>query len=352
MEEYAVIMAGGTGTRLWPLSTEENPKQTHKLIGDLTLFQETVKRVEPLLGIDRVLVVAGEQHVPELRLQEPGIPNENFIIEPKGMGTAPCIGLAAIHLTNLNPESIMIVLTADHYIGDVEGFQDVLDAAAKIAGEGPLVTLGIKPNEPSTGYGYIEHGENLKKIQSHNVFRAKRFTEKPDSETALRMIKSGNYSWNSGMFIWKVSRILDEFRLQMPVLFEQLEIIRKVIGTSNYYKVLKESWQKVPRETIDYGIMEKASNVVVIPVDIDWSDLGTWSSLMELLPSDSHGNVVKGKHLGIDTYNSLIFGGKRIIGTIGINNLLIVETDEAILVCDMDQDQKVKELVKRLEKIT
>jgi mannose-1-phosphate guanylyltransferase len=350
MESYAVIMAGGTGTRLWPLSTKENPKQTHKLIGDLTLFQEAVRRVEPLLGIEHILVVAGRKHVPLLKQQEPGIPDENFIVEPKGMGTAPCIGLAAIHLANLNPESIMIVLTADHYIGDVDEFQHVLEVATKAAEEGPLVTLGIKPNEPSTGYGYIEHGDSLKKIQSHSVLKAKRFTEKPDSENASKMVKLGNYSWNSGMFIWKVSRILEEFRLQMPILFEQLEIIRKVIGTPYYNEVLENSWQKVPRETIDYGVMENALDVAVIPIDIDWSDLGTWSSLMELLPSDSSGNAVKGKHLGIDTNNCLIFGGKRTIGTIGVNNLVIVETDEAILVCDMDQDQKVKELVNHLEK--
>lgn len=349
MEVYAVIMAGGTGTRLWPLSTKEKPKQTHRLLGDNTLFQEAVQRIKPLIELDHILVVAGSRHVAELRRQEPGIPEANFIVEPTGMGTAPCIGLAAAHIAWRDSASIMVVLTADHYIGDVEGFRVALRAAVELAFKGHLVTLGIKPAEPSTGYGYIEHGDLLDGIHGLGVLRVSRFTEKPDKTTATMMVKSGRYSWNSGMFIWRVDRILEEFRLHMPELYNQLSVIGNAVGSPSYREVLEASWKHVLRETIDYGIMEKASDVVVIPVDIDWSDLGTWSSLMSLSPKDSDGNVVKGKHHGMETFDSLIFGGERLIATIGVRGLIIVDTDEALLICDKTQDQKVRDLVKLLQ---
>jgi mannose-1-phosphate guanylyltransferase len=348
MDVYAVIMAGGAGTRLWPLSTKEKPKQVHKLVGENTLFQDAVHRVKSLVGLDNIFIVAGAGHVPELKLQEPDIPNENFIVEPSGMGTAPCIGLAAIHLESLDPKSVMIVLTADHHIGDVGSFREALLTAIEVAEKGYLVTLGIKPNEPSTGYGYIEHGHILDTEWEHDVLNVKRFTEKPDFENAARMVKSGKYSWNSGMFIWRVDRILEEFRDQMPGLSEQLGKISKAIGSHNYKKVLEESWKYVPKETIDYGIMENASNVAVIPVDIGWSDLGSWSSLMEILTADENGNVIRGNHIGVDTQNSLVYGGKRIIATISIKDLVIVDTGEALLVCNLNHDQKVREIVNKL----
>jgi mannose-1-phosphate guanylyltransferase len=348
MDVYSIIMAGGTGTRLWPLSTELKPKQTHRLIGEYTMFQDAVRRIEPITGFDHIMVVASNHHMPELHRQEPNIPKANFIVEPEGRGTAPCIGLAATHLTKINPESIMVVLTADHYIGNVEEFRKALKTSIKAASKGYLVTLGIEPTEPSTGYGYIEHGPILYNIQGLNVFRVNCFREKPDKETAVEMIESGNYSWNSGMFIWKVERILGEFRKQMPALYNQLMTIMEAVGSPEYMEVLEKAWGNVPRETIDYGIMEKADNVAVIPVDIDWSDLGSWSSVMKLLPSDSHGNVVKGKHLGKDTFSSMIMGEDRLIATIGVRDLIIVDTGEAILICDKSQDQKVRELVKNL----
>lgn len=348
MEAYAVIMAGGTGTRLWPLSTREKPKQTHRFLGDETLFQEAVRRIEPLVGVGHVIVVAGSRHMAELRRQEPSIPEDNFIDEPVGMGTAPCIGLAAVHVARREPGAVMVVLTADHHIGDVEGFHAALRAAVDVASEGHLVTLGVKPTEPSTGYGYIEHGDLVERVRGLRVLRVNRFTEKPDGATAIEMVRSGRYSWNSGMFVWRADRILEEFRLHMPGLHDQLVVIREAVGSPSYTEALEASWRLVPRETIDYGVMEKAGDVVVIPVDIGWSDLGTWSSLTSLLPKDPHGNVVRGRHLGIDTLDSLIFGGDRLIATIGVRDLIVVDTDEALLICDKAQDQKVRDLVKML----
>lgn len=348
MNIYAVIMAGGTGTRLWPLSTKEKPKQTHKLIGSYTLFQETVQRIEPFTGYDNIIVVAGSHHMPELRSQEPNIPKANFIVEPAGRGTAPCIGLATAHLAKTDPDSVMVVLTADHHIGDVIGFRKALKAAVETAFKGHLVTLGVKPTEPSIGYGYIKHGTLLDTINGNKILRVNSFREKPDKETAVEMVESGNYSWNSGMFIWKVDRILEEFRKFMPVLYKQLLVIMEAIGSPKYWDVLERSWTHVPRETIDYGVMEKADDVVVVPVDIEWSDLGSWSSVMKLLPSDSHGNVVRGQHIGIDTHGSFIMGENRIIATIGLRDLIIVDTEKALLICDKSQDQKVRDLVKKL----
>jgi mannose-1-phosphate guanylyltransferase len=348
MEVYAVIMAGGTGSRLWPLSTWEKPKQTHRFLGDYTLFQDAVRRIKPLVGLDYVLVVAGSRIVEELRRQEPCIPEANFIVEPAGMGTAPCIGLAAVHLAGRSPESVMVVLTADHHIGDVRGFHAALRTAVDAAFKGHLVTLGVKPTEPSTGYGYIEHGDPIDRVRELGVLHVSRFTEKPDGATAVEMVRSGRYSWNSGMFVWRVDRILEEFRSHMPELYDQLVVIGDAIGSPSYREVLEASWGHVPRETIDYGVMEKARDVVVVPVDVGWSDLGTWSSVMSLLPGDSDGNVVRGRHLGIDTRNSLIIGGDRLIATVGVRDLIVVDTGEALLICDKAQDQRVRDLVKML----
>jgi mannose-1-phosphate guanylyltransferase len=245
----------------------------------------------------------------------------------------------------------MVVLTADHYIGNVTGFQKALKSAVKIASKGHLVTLGIEPTEPSTGYGYIEHGALLNEILGNKVLKVKSFQEKPDKYITKKMVESGNYSWNSGMFIWKVSRILEEFKKHMPVLHIQLSKIMDAIDSPLYQKVLEKSWLEISPETIDYGIMERADGVIVIPVDITWSDLGSWSSIMELLASDIKGNVVRGKHIGIDTKCSLIFGKDRLIATIGVKDFIIIDSGEAILVCNKHQDQKVRDIVKLLNQV-
>ena len=348
MDVYAVVMAGGTGTRLWPLSTREKPKQVHSFLGDETLFQESVQRIRPLVGLDRVLVVAGGHVVEELRRQEPCIPEANYVVEPAGRGTAPCIGLAAVHIAKRCPGAVMVVLTADHHIGDVEGFHSALRVAVNAAEEGHLVTLGIEPGEPSTGYGYIEHGGLVERVRGLEVLRVKRFTEKPDMATAREMVTSGRYSWNSGMFVWRVDRILEELGLHMPGLYGRLSVIGDAVGSPSYGESLEANWADVPRETIDYGVMEKAGDVVVVPVDIGWSDLGTWGSVMRLLPRDSDGNVVRGRHLGLDTRGSLIFGGDRLIATVGVRDLIVVDTGDALLICDRSQDQRVRDLVKML----
>ena len=346
---YALIMAGGVGTRLWPLSRRHRPKQSLRLVGERTMFEHAVDRLAPLFQPEQIFVVTGAEHVEALAAQAPDLPPENFIIEPEGRGTAPCIGLGTIHLRRQDPEAIMAVLTADHFIADTARFRRVLVAAAQVAEEGHLVTLGIAPSSPSTGFGYIKQGESLGTVEGFPVFRAERFTEKPSPETALHMVESGEYSWNSGMFIWRVDRILEEFQRQMPEFYVQLAEIEATLGTSGYEATLNRVWPQVTKQTIDYGVMEGAEDVTVIPVDIGWSDVGSWTSLSELLPADEGANVVVGPHVGIDTHDTLVFGRKRLIATIGLEGLVIVDTEDALLVCPREREQEVREIVRQLE---
>jgi mannose-1-phosphate guanylyltransferase len=348
---YPIIMAGGIGTRLWPLSRQAFPKQALQLVGDRTLIQHAVDRLIPKLAAEQLYVVAGESYVELLAAQVPELPRENFIVEPEGRGTAPAIGLAAIHLHQHDPQAVMAVLTADHYIREVERFQDALDAAQEMAAQNFLVTLGIKPTEPSTGYGYIQQGEHLQTIGDLQIFRADRFTEKPDADEAQRLFLSGNYAWNSGMFVWRVDRILEEFERQMPQFYSQLQSIAPTIGEATYEATLARVWPEVENETIDYGVMEGAEKVAVIPVEIGWSDVGSWASLLDVLPSDEAGNTVAANHIGIDTKDTLIVGNERTIATIGVEDLVIVDTNDALLVCSKEREQDVREMVRLLKEV-
>lgn len=345
---FALIMAGGGGTRLWPLSRHSRPKQALALVGERTMFEHAVDRLAPVFQPGEVFVVTAVEQVEPLMLQAAELPGENFIVEPMGRGTAPAIGLGAIHMRRRDAHASMAVLTADHFIRDVPQFQKALTAAARVAESGHLVTLGITPSFPSTAYGYIRQGEQLDTVDGLAVFRAERFTEKPSPETAYQMAASGDYSWNSGMFIWQVESIIAEFARQMPEFYAQLTEVESALSTPGYESVLQRVWSQVTPQTIDYGVMEGAEDVVVIPVDIGWSDVGNWSSMRDILPADADGNVVVGEHLGIDTHDTIVFGGGRLVATIGLEDVIIVDTDDALLVCPREREQDVRELVQRL----
>jgi len=346
---FALIMAGGSGTRLWPRSRRTQPKQLLDLGSGRTMFQEAYDRVVPLFGDEGIFVVTSGEYVPMMRQQVPSIPADNYIIEPFGRGTAPCIGLAALYLRRVDPEGVMCVLTADHYIEKAERFRRVLRAAARVAAEGHLVTLGINPSFPSTGFGYVCKGASLGTVDGFEVFRVERFTEKPDADTARRFCESGMYSWNSGMFIWRISVILREFERLMPNLYAQLMEIDAAIGTPQEHDVLSRVWPQVEKETIDYGIMEKAADVAVIPVDIGWNDVGSWATLLDILPANENGNVITGQHVGVDTHKSLIYSPHRLVATVGLEGMIVVDTGDVLLVCPRERAQEVRALVKRLQ---
>ena len=350
MPLYALIMAGGTGTRLWPRSRRDRPKQLLTIASERTMLQETYERIRSLISDERIFVVTNDGYVDIVGQQLPTLSKENIIGELSGHGTAPCIGLAALYLRRLDPASVMAVLPADHFVRAGDTFRCALQAAAQLAEAGCLVTLGIRPAHPETGYGYIERGDLLQHVEGCDAYRVKRFIEKPDREAAEAFLANGGYYWNSGMFIWQVSAILREIERLMPRLYARLMEIAGALGTPQERTVLERVWATVEDQTIDFGIMERAEDVAVIPVDIGWSDVGCWATLFELLPSDENSNVVIGEHFGIETSDTLIYSPRRLIATVGIEGLVIVDTDDALLVCPRDRAQEVKALVDALKR--
>jgi mannose-1-phosphate guanylyltransferase len=348
---FAVILAGGSGTRLWPLSRQSRPKQMLRLLGERTMFQLTVDRLLPMFKPGQILVVTGREHAEELMQQAPEIPRENFLVEPMGRNTAPAIGLAALHLRRRDPRARMAVLPADHYIRDEARFRAVLRAAFQVAERGFLVTLGIRPAYPATGFGYIERGELLGRFGGFLAHRVQAFREKPDPATAERFVADGRHSWNSGMFVWQVDRILEEIARHMPELAAGLGALEDALGSPEEGEALGRIWPGMPNTSIDYGVMERAQEVAVIPAEFGWNDIGSWAALLDILAGDDQSNVVLGtEHLGLDTSGSLIFGNGRMVATLGVRDLIIVDTDDVLLVCPRERAQDVRLLVEALKR--
>jgi len=351
---FAVIMAGGSGTRLWPLSRKDRPKQSLAFIGDRTLFQKAVDRLQGLFPFERILVVTIEEQIALLREECPEIPIENYVIEPLPRGTASVVGLAAVAIKERDPQGVMAILTADHMIKNEAHLRQLLRAAYRLSQAEYLVTLGITPSYPSTGYGYIQKGDPLGTYEDLLAFAVKRFKEKPDKETAESLVSDGQHVWNSGMFVWQVDTIMAEFERQMPELFEKLEKIRQSWSTKERSDKLQSIWPRIKKETIDYGIMENALQVAVIPsVDLGWHDVGSWDSVFEALEADEAGNIqLAGDVVAFDTHGTLICEDStdRLIVTIGVEDLIIVDSGNALLVCDRRQAQRVREAVRKLEK--
>lgn len=352
---YAVIMAGGGGSRLWPVSRREKPKQLLPLIGEETLFQSTYARLKDGFPPERIFIVTAAEQAQEMRQQVPEIPGANYLIEPAPRGTASVVGLAALALKKMDPDASIAVLSADHFIRNVDLFHYLLNAAFDVAERDRLVVLGITPTHPSTAYGYIQQGQPLDGEFRYPVYEVKRFKEKPDHQTAQQLLRTGDHSWNGGMFIWKADVILNEIQRQMPDLYAALGRIGETWGTSEQADALKKNWLALKTETVDYGIMEKAERVAVLPAGgLGWSDVGMWSSLFEVLLPDMNGNIATNMnlHLAHETHNTLVYGGggDRLVVTIGVDDTVIVDTPDILLVCKTDQSQKVKEIVEHLKK--
>ena len=356
---YASILAGGAGTRLWPLSTKDNPKQFLRIPGPRTMLQETVERVGPLVPLDRLYIVTSGEYSEPVAQQLPALPREHIVAEPSGRGTAASIGLAAALIVARDPDAIMGSFHADHVIEDPEGFRRALGLAEELARQDYLVTLGIQPTFPETGYGYIRFGDRLTHRDGLGGHVVEQFVEKPKREVAEQYLRAGNYVWNSGIFVWRASRILEEIRRYVPVVADMLDDVVAAAAqtdgrmTAAVEEVMRADWPRL-REvvTIDTGVLEHADRIAVIPISVGWNDIGSWAQVSSLYAPDASGNVTiglePGNHLSVGTRDTLIYSetGRR-IATAGLHGLVIVETSDTLLVCTKEHAQLVKDLAEQ-----
>lgn len=351
---YVVILAGGSGTRFWPLSRRSRPKQLISVLDGPTMLQQTVERVLPLQP-KRVLVVTNRLQADETEQQLAryrSLTHIDVIAEPVGRNTAPAIGLAATIIAAHDPEGVMAVLPADHYIRDDEGLRRILRTATQSARNGWLMTLGIVPSGPETGYGYLEADMSLR---GSGPFPVTRFVEKPDRETALRYLESGNFFWNSGMFVWRADMILAELAAHMPKLAAQLETITfssDVWELSDLDGQIARMYDAVSSQSIDYGVMEKSQRVQMLPADIGWSDLGSWTALPEVVEADEQGSVAANcnTHVAIDSSRCIVSGNGGLVVTVGVDDLIVVSSGDAVLVCPKDRAQELRQVVEELDR--
>ncbi len=346
----AVIMAGGSGTRFWPRSRRSTPKQFLPLLGEKSLLAETLDRIAPAVPIEKVLVVTSAQFMDEVPRHLPGIPPENVLGEPVGRNTAPCIALAAaVAERRWGSDEVMAVLPADHHVENRDAFIELLVKAAEACtGTAMLVTVGIRPDRPETGFGYLELGERWKEIGGETLYRLKRFVEKPDLERAKEYVASERFLWNSGMFVWTVGAIRAELERHLPECAEAMDAFRKA-GTSELGGLLSHYFPRLPSISIDYAVMEKSNHVAALPASFAWSDVGSWDALRGLVVPDNEGNYVVGDFLGIDSTGCVIHSPRKLVAAVGVRDLIIVETEDALLVCRRDRAQDVRAVVDRLE---
>jgi mannose-1-phosphate guanylyltransferase len=351
---HAVIMAGGFGTRFWPESRADRPKQLLPLAGGRTMIQSTVDRLGDLVARDRVLIVTNERLVEPIAAQLPQVPREAILGEQCKRDTAPAIGLAALFVQRQDPDAVMIVLPSDHVIRPDTAFQDAVRQAVRLVDKRPerIVTFGIKPTYPAETFGYIERGVALESqdAKAAPTFEVARFREKPKAEQAQQFLASGNFYWNAGIFVWRAQTILDALARHEPEMHARLEKIASAFGKPDYPAVLAREFAAIRAVSIDYAVMERASEVLVIEAPFEWDDVGSWQALARLHGSDAQGNTILGKHLGLNTAGTIVRGSdEHLIVTLGLTDCLIVHTPNATLVASKKDEEALRELVKQLE---
>lgn len=349
MSFFAVIMAGGVGKRFWPQSRRTTPKQLLPIAGDESMLRMTVDRLKHFTNPEHILIITNSDQETAIRMECPELPEENILTEPEGKNTAPAIGLAAVIIQHRDPDAIMGVFPADHYIKDVKSFSDYMQQGIKVANDlKGLVTFGVVPTRAATGYGYIQYHESTNPADP--IYAVKAFAEKPDVKTARLFLKSGDFLWNSGMFVWRVDTILQSFQEFLPEIWDSLENIRGAIGKPVWDSVLTVEWATLRSISIDYGIMEKAHNVFVVKVDFAWNDVGSWDAVHEMREKDSHSNVSSGEVIFHHSENNLVFANGKTVAMVGVDDLVVIDTKDALLIIPRGETERVKELVDSFEK--
>jgi mannose-1-phosphate guanylyltransferase len=348
---HAIIMAGGSGTRFWPKSRRNRPKQLLRLFGDGTMLQQTVERIAPLVPPERIAIITGADQAEAVRAQLPDLPAANVVAEPCPRDTAACVGLAAKIVARSDAEGTMIVMPADHVIEPGALFRKTARAAVTVIDGDPtaFVTFGIRPTRPETGYGYIERGESLGDVDGIALHRVAQFREKPDRATAERFLAEGRFAWNSGIFLWRARAILDALAEHRPALAAALDRVGAALGTPIEAETIVREYPKMQRVPIDKAVMEKARNVRVLEVVYNWNDVGDWRALTALIPPDAQGNTIQGDVLTCDTRGSIVVADDGLVATLGVDNLVIVQSGGATLVARKDQLDRLKAIVEGLE---
>lgn len=347
---FAVILAGGRGTRFWPLSRRRNPKQFLPIISDKSMIEETARRLDPEIQETHIYTIADKEQTEVIESLIPGIPKENLLVEPLGRNTAPSLILATAHIFLRNPKAVIAALPADHLIQDGFRFRQKLVSAAAAACQGDyLVTFGIPPSYPATGYGYIQYSnKNPLSAGEDNFFAVKSFKEKPDYNQACRFVDSGRYSWNSGMFVWRADAFAKKLEEFSPLFYEfWLEVLAALKKEDT--EMIEKAYRSVPSLSIDYALMEKADGVLMNHGDFGWSDVGAWSSLRDIWARDEKGNSFRGDHIAVESENCLVYNPDRMTALVGVNDLIVVSTEDALLVCAAARDQQVKAVVESLK---